>query len=66
MRRRLDALLIRLGDLARLPRRAWLTLRWRGHREFVVRALTFPLRALPGVRRLAPARPLTGVAEARA
>jgi glycosyltransferase involved in cell wall biosynthesis len=66
MRRRLDAIGARLVDIARLPQRAWLTLRWRGGREFVLRALTFPLRLLPFARRLAPDRALTGVAAARA
>jgi GT2 family glycosyltransferase len=53
VRLRLHALGIRLVDLfGGLPRRAWLTLRYRGVRSFLFRALTFPLRLTPLGRRI--------------
>jgi GT2 family glycosyltransferase/glycosyltransferase involved in cell wall biosynthesis len=47
--RRRSSLLIRIGarQLASLPRRAWLTLRYHGLGTFAWRAVTFPLRFTP-------------------
>ena len=42
----------RQGPLANLPRRALLTLRHHGWREFILRVVTFPLRPTPLGRRL--------------
>ena len=51
---------------AGLPRRAWLTVKYRGPRQFVLRAITFPLRFTPLGRRIVPDRALPGNARARA
>src|SRR3954465_1749449 len=57
MRRGLEPLRVRLVAIfVGLPRRAWLTIKYRGLGEFVVRALTFPLRATPLGRRFVPHR----------
>jgi GT2 family glycosyltransferase/glycosyltransferase involved in cell wall biosynthesis len=47
--RRRSSLLVRRGgrQLANLPRRAWLTLRYHGLQSFLLRLLTFPLRLTP-------------------
>jgi GT2 family glycosyltransferase len=47
--RRRSSLLVRLGgrQLANLPRRAWLTLRYHGVQSFLLRLVTFPLRFTP-------------------
>jgi GT2 family glycosyltransferase/glycosyltransferase involved in cell wall biosynthesis len=68
MRRRLEALRVFLVEtFAGLPRRAWLTIKYRGPRQFVLRALTFPLRLTPLGRRIVPDRALpVGNARARA
>jgi GT2 family glycosyltransferase len=68
MRRRLEALRVFLVEtFAGLPRRAWLTVKYRGPRQFVLRALTFPLRLTPVGRRIVPDRALpSGNARARA
>ena len=67
MRWRLESLRALLADnLSRLPRRAWLTIKYRGLGQFLLRALTFPLRLTPLGRRIAPDRlPPTGSSEAR-
>src|SRR3954451_21365267 len=65
--RRLEALRVFLLEtFAGLPRRAWLTIKYRGPRQFVLRAVTFPLRLTPLGRRLVPDRALPGNARARA
>src|SRR5437764_7878428 len=68
VRWRLESLRALLADnLTRLPRRAWLTIKYRGLGQFVLRALTFPLRVTPLGRRIGPDRlPPTGSSEARA
>src|SRR5947199_1888190 len=68
MRWRLESLRALLADnLSRLPRRAWLTIRYRGVGQFLLRALTFPLRLTPLGRRIVPDRtPPTGSSVARA
>src|SRR2546421_1549114 len=65
---RLDSARPLLADnLSRLPRRAWLTIRYRGVGQFLLRALTFPLRMTPLGRRIVPDRtPPTGSSVARA
>ncbi|MFL5780386.1 MAG: glycosyltransferase [Thermoleophilaceae bacterium] len=64
--RRLEALRVFLLEtFAGLPRRAWLTIKYRGPRQFVLRALTFPLRLTPLGRRFVPDRALPGNARAR-
>src|SRR3954451_108437 len=56
--RRLEALRVFLLEtFAGLPRRAWLTIKYRGPRQFLLRALTFPLRLTPLGRRLVAAPP---------
>src|SRR2546421_13010059 len=53
MRWRLESLRALLADnLSRLPRRAWLTIRYRGVGQFLLRVLTFPLRMAPLGRRI--------------
>jgi GT2 family glycosyltransferase/glycosyltransferase involved in cell wall biosynthesis len=65
--RRLEALRVFLLEtFSGLPRRAWLTIKYRGPRQFVLRALTFPLRLTPLGRRFVPDRALPGNARARA
>src|SRR3712207_8020190 len=55
MRRRLEPLRVFFAETFRgLPRRAWLTIKYRGPRQFVLRAVTFPLRLTPLGRRLVP------------
>ena len=68
MRRRLEALRAFLVDnFGGLPRRAWLTIKHRGWRQFALRLVTFPLRFVPGGSRLVPDRaPPTGSTVARA
>ncbi|HEX8064974.1 MAG TPA: glycosyltransferase [Thermoleophilaceae bacterium] len=66
MRLRLHALRIRLVDVfGGLPRRAWLTLRHRGLRSFLFRAVTFPLRLTPLGSRLGLGTGRTHAAAAR-
>src|SRR2546423_3938759 len=66
MRRRLESLRVRLVELfGGLPRRAWLTIRYRGVGQFLLRTVTFPLRFLPAVRRLVPDRDLGASTHAR-
>ncbi|HKP90881.1 MAG TPA: glycosyltransferase [Thermoleophilaceae bacterium] len=68
MRRRLEPLRVFLAETFRgLPRRAWLTIKYRGPRQFFLRAVTFPLRLTPLGRRIVPDRALpTGSARAQA
>jgi GT2 family glycosyltransferase/glycosyltransferase involved in cell wall biosynthesis len=66
MRIRLQALRVRLVDLfGGLPRRAYLTLKYRGVRSFLFRAITFPLRLTPAGRFLGIGRDRTYAAMAR-
>src|SRR5256714_15254938 len=66
MPRRLESLRVRLVELfGGLPRRAWLTIRYRGLGQFVLRAATFPLRFLPVVRRFVPDRDIGASTHAR-
>jgi GT2 family glycosyltransferase/glycosyltransferase involved in cell wall biosynthesis len=67
MRRRLESLRALLAEaFGGLPRRAWLTIKYRGFGQFVLRAVTFPLRLTPLGRRIVPDRALpTGAAQAR-
>jgi GT2 family glycosyltransferase len=68
MRRRLESLRALLAEtFGGLPRRAWLTIKHRGFRQFLLRAVTFPLRLTPLGRRIVPDRALpSGSARARA
>jgi GT2 family glycosyltransferase len=52
--------------LAGLPRRAWLTLRHLGPREFLIRAVLFPLRLLPGRHRYPTGTPHHEIGQATA
>src|SRR3954451_15644442 len=64
--RRLEALRVFLLEtFAGLPRRAWLTIKYRGPRQFLLRAVTFPLRLTPLGRRFVPDGALPGNARAR-
>ncbi|MEA2309829.1 MAG: hypothetical protein QOI65_2115 [Thermoleophilaceae bacterium] len=67
MRRRLEALRAFLVDtFGGLPRRAWLTIKHRGVRQFLLRVVTFPFRLTPWADRLVPDRaPPTGSTVAR-
>ena len=66
LRRRIAALRVRMVDLfGGLPRRAYLTIKWRGWRSFVFRAVTFPLRLTPFGRFLGIGRDRTYAAQAR-
>jgi GT2 family glycosyltransferase/glycosyltransferase involved in cell wall biosynthesis len=66
MRRRLEGLRLKMIDLfGGLPRRAYLTLRYRGVGSFLVRAITFPLRLTPAARFLPVGRDRTYAAQAR-
>jgi len=66
--RRLEALRVWLADIfGGLPRRAILTIRYRGLGSFLYRAVTFPLRLTPLARRLPIERAyMGGTARARA
>ena len=66
MRRRFESLRAQLIDLfSGLPRRAWLTVKYRGPGQFALRAITFPLRLTPLGRRL-PGASTRASASARA
>ncbi|MDQ3936077.1 MAG: glycosyltransferase [Actinomycetota bacterium] len=66
MRLRLQRIRIRLIDLfGGLPRRAYLTIKYRGWRSFLFRAVTFPLRLTPLGRHLGIERDRTYAAQAR-
>jgi GT2 family glycosyltransferase len=66
MRRRFEALRLRFIDLfGSLPKRAYLTIRYRGIGSFLFRALTFPLRLTPLADRLPVGRDRTFGAAAR-
>jgi GT2 family glycosyltransferase len=66
LRRRLAALRVRMVDLfGGLPRRAYLTVKYRGWRSFVFRAVTFPLRLTPFGRFLGIGRDRTYAAKAK-
>ena len=66
MRLRLQRARIRLVDLfGGLPRRAYLTIKYRGWRSFLFRAVTFPLRLTPLNRYLGIERARTYAAQAR-
>jgi GT2 family glycosyltransferase/glycosyltransferase involved in cell wall biosynthesis len=66
MRRRFESLRAQLIDLfSGLPRRAWLTVKYRGPGQFALRAITFPLRLTPLGRRL-PGASTRASANARA
>jgi GT2 family glycosyltransferase/glycosyltransferase involved in cell wall biosynthesis len=63
---RLEALRVRMIDLfGGLPRRAYLTIRYRGLWSFVFRAITFPLRLTPLGRHLGLERDRTYSAQAK-
>ena len=65
-RRRLETLRVKAIDVfGGLPRRAYLTLKYRGVGSFLFRALTFPLRLTPLGRFLPVARDRTYAAQAR-
>jgi GT2 family glycosyltransferase/glycosyltransferase involved in cell wall biosynthesis len=65
-RRRLEAVRLRMVDLfGNLPKRAYLTLRYRGVGSFLFRAITFPLRLTPAARFLPVGRDRTYAAAAR-
>jgi GT2 family glycosyltransferase/glycosyltransferase involved in cell wall biosynthesis len=65
-RRRLEALRLKLIDVfGGLPKRAYLTLKYRGVGSFLFRALTFPLRLTPLGRYLPVGRDRTFAALAR-
>ncbi|HEX8052479.1 MAG TPA: glycosyltransferase [Thermoleophilaceae bacterium] len=65
-RRRLEALRLRMVDVfGNLPKRAYLTLRYRGVGSFLFRAITFPLRLTPAARFLPVGRDRTYAAAAR-
>ena len=68
MRPRLESLRALLVEVfGGLPRRAWLTIKHRGWRQFLLRAVTFPLRLTPLAGRVVPDLGLsTGSARARA
>jgi GT2 family glycosyltransferase/glycosyltransferase involved in cell wall biosynthesis len=66
MRMRLEALRVRMVDLfGGLPRRAYLTLKYRGIGSFLFRAITFPLRLTPAGRYLGIGRDRTYAAQAK-
>ena len=66
MRRRLAALRVQMVELfGGLPRRAYLTLRYRGIGSFLYRAITFPLRLTPAGRYIGVGRDRTYAAKAR-
>jgi GT2 family glycosyltransferase len=66
MRRRLEALRLRVVDLfGDLPKRAYLTIRYRGLGQFLFRAVTFPLRLTPFARYLPVGRDRTFASKAR-
>ena len=66
LRRRLEVLRVRMVDLfGGLPRRAYLTIKYRGWRSFVYRAVTFPLRLTPAGRFLGVGRDRTYSAKVR-
>ena len=66
MRMRLETLRIRMIDLfGGLPRRAYLTIKYRGVWQFVWRSVTFPLRLTPAGRYLGLGRDRTYAAQAR-
>jgi GT2 family glycosyltransferase/glycosyltransferase involved in cell wall biosynthesis len=65
-RRRFEALRLRMVDLfGNLPKRAYLTLRYRGLGSFLFRAITFPLRLTPAARFLPVGSDRTYAAQAR-
>ena len=65
-RSRIAALRIRMVDLfGGLPRRAFLTIKYRGWRSFLFRAVTFPLRLTPFGRHLGIGRDRTYAAKAK-
>lgn len=66
MRLRLQRIRIRLIDLfGGLPRRAYLTIKYRGWRSFLFRVVTFPLRLTPLGRHLGIERDRTYAMQAR-